>query len=426
MKKFLAVILSVLLILSLSACRELTEYDSFFMTEATEENSDSDSAQPNANGNSNKDNETNTSGALKEFHNIVQTQTPETDKKEDNQPTVDSQIFEGKGTEKNPYIIKTAEELVLFSKKINDKELNNGEWFALGADIDMNGVKFVPIGNTKNRFSSNFDGRGFTISNLSPELVFEDFSNNGNYCCGFFGAIGNAEVKNLRLKNVNITYTYDSYYFSEIGILAGCIYPTKACKISNCLVNGNISVDTDVLLVGGIAGDIMIVDGAKLTMEQVQSDSKIQLRSDSVNTGVVSGSFLGKDDASFSDICAKSEILHDTKYKSFIGAFGIIGGVEGELNLSNCFFKIKADGNYNTTVYSLFGNFTNSYQPSGSINFKNVFGFMNGCDRLYELPYSATVKEENCAFTEILPANSGFNTEIWDITNPAEPFIRFN
>ena len=36
------------------------------------------------------------------------------------------------------------------------------------------------------------------------------------------------------------------------------------------------------------------------------------------------------------------------------------------------------------------------------------------------------VKEENCSFTNVLPEGCNFNTEIWDITDPATPFIKFN
>ncbi len=48
------------------------------------------------------------------------------------------------------------------------------------------------------------------------------------------------------------------------------------------------------------------------------------------------------------------------------------------------------------------------------------------CEQLYELPPKYIIVEENCGFTDVLPENSNFSTEIWDITNRAEPFIKFN
>ena len=196
---------------------------------------------------------------LNDFHNVIQSKSSTPDVPTSFEPIIDNNFSGGNGTQTNPYLITTPEHLIYLSSKINSGKLNDGAYFALGADIDMAGVEFTPIGNGDNRFSSNFDGRGFTISNLSPKLLYDDYGNNANYSCGFFGIVGNAEIKNVCLENVNITYTYESNYFTEIGILAGCVYPTRECKITDCIVNGNINVSTDVLIVGGIIGDILAV-----------------------------------------------------------------------------------------------------------------------------------------------------------------------
>ena len=72
------------------------------------------------------------------------------------------------------------------------------------------------------------------------------------------------------------------------------------------------------------------------------------------------------------------------------------------------------------------GGIIDSYQPSGTFNFINVFGFADDCTKLYEISSENPVKEENCGFANVLPANCNFNTEIWDITAPAAPFIKLN
>ncbi|MBE7059093.1 MAG: hypothetical protein E7387_08400 [Ruminococcaceae bacterium] len=362
---------------------------------------------------------------LEDLHNMIVPQDPEPDVKEDFKPIVDNKFSKGNGTQTNPYIISTAEELVYFSKKVNSGEMDNGVCVALGANIDMTGVKFSPIGNSSYRFSSNFDGRGFTVSNITPELIYEDYGNNANYHCGFFGFVKNAKIKNLRLENVNIKYTYESYYFTEIGILAACVYPTSECEITDCYVNGTINAQIDTLVTGGIVGDIFVTNGAKLKMERLQSNTKMQLRSDTVNAGAVSGTLLVRGEESFSDIFAQSEIIQVTRYGSYIGAFGGVSNTSGNINVSNCFFKINTNKKNNDYVHPLIGGIIDSHQPTGKYNFKNVFGVADGCDKLYQITPETLVKEENCAFTDVLPSGCNFDSKIWDISDPAAPFIKF-
>ncbi len=443
MKKIVVIFLSVLLIFSLTACDEETKNtDSTTRDTATTTTNDVATTENGDHTNQPTKSSTSTSKATvsskttvtnkttNSYKNVdddnIQSQNPVPDVTVGFEPITDSGFSEGNGTQTNPYVIKTAAELVYFSEKINEGKMNSGVHFALGADIDMTGVEFSPIGNGSHRFSSCFDGRGFTISNLTPKLIYEDSGNNANYSCGFFGIVGNAQIKNLRLENVNITYTYKSYYFTEVGILAACVYPTRECKITDCFVNGVINVETDTLIAGGIVGDIFVTNGAKLTFERLQSNTKLQVRSDSVNAGAVSGSLLGRGEERFSDIYAQSEIIHSSNYYSHVGAFGGVCNSQGSVRVSNCFFKINTNKNFNDNVHPLVGGIIDSYQPNGTFHFTNVFGFADSCTQLYEIPPENPVKEENCGFTNVLPANSGFNTEIWDITNPAKPFIKFN
>lgn len=363
---------------------------------------------------------------LNDFHDNIQPQNPTPDISKEFDPITDTSFAGGNGTQTNPYIITTPEELVYFSEKINIGEMNNGVYFALGADIDMSGVDFSPIGNSTYRFSSNFDGRGYTVSNLTPKLTYEDFGNNANYSCGFFGIVGNAEIKNLCLESVNITYTYESDYFTEMGILAACVYPTRECKITDCIVNGRIKAEVEVLLVGGIVGDIFVTDDAKLRFERLQSNTKLQVRSDSVNAGAVSGSLLGRGEEKFSDICAQSEIIHNSIYSSYIGAFGGASNTKGCVSISNCFFKINTNKKFADNIHLLIGGIIDSYQPKGTFNFTNVFGAIDSSTQLYDIPSANAVREENCSFTNALPSDCSFNTEIWDISDPSTPFIKFN
>ncbi len=341
------------------------------------------------------------------------------------EPITDDGFAEGNGTRSNPYLITTADELVYFSDQVNAGRLADGVCVALGADIDMAGVAFEPIGNDDHWFSASFDGRGFTVSNLTPALIFKDHGQNGNYHCGFFGFVENAEIKNLRLENVNITYSYESNYFTEVGLLAACVYPTRTCTITDCVVNGTIRVDTDILLAGGVVGDIYVTNNAKLECARIQSDTALQVRADSLSAGAFSGNVLGRGEEIFNDLCLQSEILHSSAYQSYVGAFGGAVNSNGTMSVSNCFIKINTHKSVADQVHPLIGGTIDSYKPSGTFTFTNVFGFADGCTLLYEIPSDNPVVEENCAVTDTLPSDCGFDTDVWDITDPAAPFIKF-
>lgn len=67
---------------------------------------------------------------------------------------------------------------------------NQNHWnknFVLTNDIDCSGYSWTgsnpqPIGNFSNYFSGTFDGRGYTISNITYSMA-------GSNCVGFFGYI---------------------------------------------------------------------------------------------------------------------------------------------------------------------------------------------------------------------------------------------
>lgn len=126
-----------------------------------------------------------------------------------------------------------------------------GKWdgrYKLAADIDLSGVEFSPIGNAETPFSGSFDGNGFEISNLT--VTADKDSQN----IGMFGVILGARLKNVTLKNVNITGG------SVVGGLAGIAKSEKnrISLISDCNISGSVmAVGTSYVKqsdVGGIAG----------------------------------------------------------------------------------------------------------------------------------------------------------------------------
>ena len=160
----------------------------------------------------------------------------------------------GKGTEAEPFELKTAEHLAWFRDFVNE---GNMEACAKIADdvkeIDMSTVchkadtekqvtelSWIPIGiSFGNKYQGTFDGNGKTISNLY-------IINAASSSVGFFGYAEKGSFKNITFDNAKVKSTVDHY----TGILAGfgelCIIENIK-TLANCSVEGKNGV-------GGIAG----------------------------------------------------------------------------------------------------------------------------------------------------------------------------
>ncbi|MCQ2345226.1 MAG: hypothetical protein MJZ82_00465 [Paludibacteraceae bacterium] len=152
------------------------------------------------------------------------------------------------------YHILNAQGLEDFAAAVNGGNLFAGKTVVLDKDIDMTGVNHTPIGGLVSypsvTFEGLFDGQNHTISNLTTS------DNTANYACaGLFGSL-TGSVKNVTLKNVNITSTH---YAGGI-----CAYSSSYnTNIENCHINGGTITSTPELLgteydngdkVGGILG----------------------------------------------------------------------------------------------------------------------------------------------------------------------------
>ena len=160
----------------------------------------------------------------------------------------------GKGTEAEPFELKTAEHLAWFRDFVNE---GNMEACAKIADdvkeIDMSTVchkadaekqvaelSWTPIGNfAGNKYQGTFDGNGKTISNLYIINAASDY-------VGFFGYAEKGSIKNITFDNAKVKSTVDHW----TGILAGF---EELCIIENIKTLANCSVEGKDY-VGGIAG----------------------------------------------------------------------------------------------------------------------------------------------------------------------------
>jgi hypothetical protein len=153
----------------------------------------------------------------------------------------------GSGTESDPYIIYTAQQLDQLSQYVDAVNPNfNDKHYRLGNDIDLSdyqtGTGWMPIGHIISSsdfrtFKGHFDGDYKKITGL--------YINNPNRTyAGLFGVTQNAVIKNLTVEDAHLILG------NAAGVLIGYTYSTN---IINCHVSGTIEA---VSVAGGLAGGI--------------------------------------------------------------------------------------------------------------------------------------------------------------------------
>lgn len=138
--------------------------------------------------------------------------------------------------------ISTPQGLIDFSKSVNGGRTFEGETVVLGSDIDMKGFnnQFEPIGGkginyldkeADNVFKGTFEGNGHTIKNLS--IKNNDTSPETDYnCCGLFGVINNACIRNLTIS--------DSVIEGTNKAIGGIVGSSQYSIIENCCSEAKI------------------------------------------------------------------------------------------------------------------------------------------------------------------------------------------
>jgi uncharacterized protein with FMN-binding domain len=164
--------------------------------------------------------------------------------------SIDAGIFEsGSGTEEDPYILKTEEQLRGFAKSLSDDVTYSGIYIALEEDIDVSGETWLPIGLGHYDFRGTFDGKGHKITGIrigtaeAPYIEESgDSQNLGKMTTyyGFFGVVGeNAVIKNLGIEDSVISVRRSTSIYA--GLLAGV---TDKAYIDSCYARGYVSSET--------------------------------------------------------------------------------------------------------------------------------------------------------------------------------------
>ncbi len=160
----------------------------------------------------------------------------------------------GSGTEEDPYLIESEENLASLAAQVNAGQSFSGKYFKQTADLDLGCVfdeagivdteasenfSWTPIGNKSACFSGIYDGNGFVISNLYYNNIEQEY-------CGLFGGINNAKLKNITLVS---GFVFGYQYAGGI-----CGY-AKGSSLVDCCAN-NATVYGKMERNGGVVGYI--------------------------------------------------------------------------------------------------------------------------------------------------------------------------
>lgn len=211
--------------------------------------------------------------------------------------------YTGTGTESDPYLIATAEQLAYFRIQVDNGKDYAGEFVKLSNDINLNSKNFDPIGwgyayEQHNRevdgvhipgkvFKGTFDGNGKTIFGLYQngwDLEAED-PKNRDYTytnCGFglFAAACDATFRNLTISGAEVIVEC-----VEAGILVGL--SQGACKYENINIYKS-TIANYQRPAGGVVGEVSpkYVDGKAVADTQLFTNINI-------GSAVVVGSLWG-------------------------------------------------------------------------------------------------------------------------------------
>lgn len=144
----------------------------------------------------------------------------------------------GSGTQADPYIIETAEQLVKLVKDPN----TSGKYYEITADIKLNDTSvdnwqanakqwfgFDSNSDFYGAFSGTLNGNGNAISGL--------YYNGGNYYVGLFGKMSGATIKNVIISDSSLISSHTGGSVSAFtGYVAGSI------NYSECVVDDTVTI----------------------------------------------------------------------------------------------------------------------------------------------------------------------------------------
>ena len=285
----------------------------------------------------------------------------------------------GSGTGNDPYQIADGAQLAYLANSVNGGESYADTYFVLTANIDLGNKDWTPIANSFSDallggsnyrvFAGNFDGNGYTISNVSigseaAPLEADVF--------GFFGAT-EGKISNLNLNTVSIHGIAKVASIGAVVGFAGGLVGSSGGSIENCHVTGltmDMSAPSNVYAaaywVGGLVGAL---DGTQLINECSVSGGITE----KAGKGSIGG-LIGELGKAAKITYSRSNVTVNVKADSHGGADvgGFIGKGNGKTDAETVIRNCYATGNVTGGAYT--GGFAGGLW---GLNIKNCYASGN-------------------------------------------------
>lgn len=232
--------------------------------------------------------------------------------------------LDGSGTEQDPYIISTVEELEAFSNAVNNSIDFDGEYVKLAKSIDLTeeynestGKSHTAIGIKEAPFKGTFDGDGNTVN---------VYIKSDDQYQGLFGYTSGATIKNLTVSGSIKGKAY-------VGGVAAYALKTT---IENCVNKASIKASGEEVIddydsyVGGIVGS-----GLATTIRKCYNTGAINATGRYVGgiVGNLWGTINSADNSSLMENCYNTGSVRTTYYSA--NKDTCIGGLVGNLFVSS-------------------------------------------------------------------------------------------
>ncbi len=169
------------------------------------------------------------------------------------------------------------------------REMKRKGTYILGADIDLGGEAWTPVGTYGAPFEGTFDGAGYKITGLKINTAKADRGESLSYqylYYGLFGVAKGATIKNVTFENASVSAnTTEVFTTVYAGVIAGISIDSK---ISDCTVSGSVNAvsSNSIAVAGGLIG---VADNSVLT----SCSSKASVKTENSPVRAVSGGLLG-------------------------------------------------------------------------------------------------------------------------------------
>ncbi|WP_099192677.1 GLUG motif-containing protein [Tepidibacter mesophilus] len=245
--------------------------------------------------------------------------------------------------------------------------------YRLENNIDLQNIEWSPIGTSTVPFTGSLDGNGYKISNLK---ISKSTINN----IGLFGYVKDSSIKNLKINNVNIQGQ------NNVGGLIG--YSTGNYNVQNCSVIGTGSI-YGTEFIGGLIGFVRNYDNVKGDI--ISCNSTIDVGGYGYIGGLVGEVVLSNVKKSYA---TGNVVAESARSGGLIGAAYGVFSTYTYINISECYATgdVSAGGN----IGGLIG-VANAARIKNCFALGNVSSSSGGIGGLVGFAYYASVQSSYCS-----------------------------